>query len=461
MAKDKKSAAQKAAEAAAAAQKPQTESPAVMNQMGKIKQGLSPDATVIALNGLKEMVHDNPNAAQYYGMSNEQVMKINQFTLAGFATVLAIEVEENKSPFAVKMLEMQPEAINAISEFTGVHINTKALPAPNEKGEIEVPSHAIEVSEEAKKKIKAEKEIEKKNPTTNPAEIENEEQLSASLSNLLTKGQENVDARIKKVINFYRGYLTIQANKAENKEEALAKVKEMTRSQMLEEITNIVGNCPFALTGFGKLFRNHFIKSGTVVSPFCMYRRTSIDTAKDPVDDAFVADVVKILINWSCKSVIANAERTIAEADRIIKKYNKTIEENKDANDVAIAKAGIPTWEGQKKQQETIIADAKATLEKFNNPSLDEVDMLIENYNGSDDTKEEYKHAHLIVDNIIKTYYKDVDQTKVDKDVLLKNVQQRAGIIVNMFRGSLSQSIAYKESNITELVEKPAEETKE
>ncbi len=86
---------------------------------------------------------------------------------------------------------------------------------------------------------------------------------------------------------------------------------------------------------------------------------------------------------------------------------------------------------------------------------------MIENYNGSDDTKEEYKHAHLIVDNIIKTYYKDVDQTKVDKDVLLKNVQQRAGIIVNMFRGSLSQSIAYKESNITELVEKPAEETKE
>ena len=461
MAKNTKSAAQKAAEAAAAAQKPQTESPAVMNQMGKIKPGMSPDSIVTSLNGLKEMVHDNPNAAKCYHLSEDQVMKINEFTVMGFATALAIEVAENKSPFAIKMLEIRPEAVNAISEITGVHINTKALPAPDEKGEIKVPSHAIEVSEEAKKKIKAEKEIEKKNPTTNPAEIENEEQLSASLSNLLTKGQENVDARIKKVINFYRGYLTIQANKAENKEEALAKVKEMTRSQMLEEITNIVGNCPFALTGFGKLFRNHFIKSGTVVSPFCMYRRTSIDTAKDPVDDAFVADVVKILINWSCKSVIANAERTIAEADRIIKKYNKTIEENKDANDVAIAKAGIPTWEGQKKQQETIIADAQATLEKFNNPSLDEVDMLIENYNGSDDTKEEYKHAHLIVDNIIKTYYKDVDQTKVDKDVLLKNVQQRAGIIVNMFRGSLSQSIAYKESNITELVEKPAEETKE
>lgn len=460
MANNKKSAAQKAAEQAAAQQAPTVENPAVKNQMTQTKQGLSPDATVMALNGLKSMVHDNPNAAQYYNLSDEQVMKINQFTLAGFATVLAIEVESNKSPFAIKMLEKQPEAINAIADFTGVRINTKALPAPKADGTVEVPSTAVEVTDEAKKKIAEEKKIENTNPTTNPAEIENEKQLAASLSNLLTKGQENVDARIKKVINFYRGYLTIQANKAENKEEALAKVKEMTRSQMLEEITNIVGNCPFALTGFGKLFRNHFIKSGTIISPFCMYRRTSANTGKDPIGDSFVADVVKILINWSCKSVIANAERTINEVDRIIKKNEKIIEDNKDAGEVAIAKAAIKTWESQKEKQNEIIADANSTLEKFNSPSLDEVDSLIENYNGTDDTTAEYKHAHLIVDNIVKTYYPDIDQTKVDKNAFLKNVQQRAGIIINMFRDPLSQSIAYSEANIVELTEKPAEEKK-
>jgi hypothetical protein len=64
------------------------------------------------------------------------------------------------------------------------------------------------------------------------------------------------------------------------------------------------------------------------------------------------------------------------------------------------------------------------------------------------------------VDNIVKTYYPDVDQTKVDKDAFLKNVQQRAGIIINMFRDPLSQSIAYSEANIVELTEKPAEEKK-
>lgn len=460
MANNKKSAAQKAAEQAAAQQTPTVENPTVMNQMGKIKPGMSPDSIVTSLNGLKEMVHDNPNAAKCYHLSEDQVMKINEFTVMGFATALAIEVAENKSPFAIKMLEIRPEAVNAISEITGVHINMKALPAPKADGAVEVPSTAIEVTDEAKKKIAEEKKIENTNPTTNPAEIENEKQLAASLSNLLTKGQENVDARIKKVINFYRGYLTIQANKAENKEEALAKVKEMTRSQMLEEITNIVGNCPFALTGFGKLFRNHFIKSGTIISPFCMYRRTSANTSKDPINDSFVADVVKILINWSCKSVIANAERTINEADRIIKKNEKIIEDNKDAGEVAIAKAAIKTWESQKEKQNEIIADANSTLEKFNSPSLDEVDSLIKNYNGTDDTNAEYKHAHLIVDNIVKTYYPDVDQTKVDKDAFLKNVQQRAGIIINMFRDPLSQSIAYSEANIVELTEKPAEEKK-
>ena len=99
-----------------------------------------------------------------------------------------------------------------------------------------------------------------------------------------------------------------------------------------------------------------------------------------------------------------------------------------------------------------------ATINDLKNPSFDGVDTLIEDYNGTDDTKPEYKRACLIVDTVVKTYYKDVDQTKIDKDAFLKNVQQRAGVIINMFRDPLSQSIAYNEGNIVELTEKPAEE---
>ena len=69
----------------------------------------------------------------------------------------------------------------------------------------------------------------------------------------------------------------------------------------------------------------------------------------------------------------------------------------------------------------------------------------------------------------MKTYYPKFmeeplkkDGKVIDEDVMLKNVQQRAGIVINMFRGSLSQSIAYKEANLIDMVTKdaPKEETK-
>jgi hypothetical protein len=430
-------------------------------QEGTTKSTLSPDATVMALNGLKTMVHDNPNAAAYYGMSDDAVKQLNQFTLAGFATILAIEVETNKSQFAQRMLEKQPEAINAISEFTGVRINLKALPAPDKDGMVTVPSTAIEVSEEAKKKIKEEnKKIEKSTPTTNPVEIKDEDQLKASLIHILAKSSENPDGKIHTVTNFYRGYLTIQANRAENKEEALQKVKNMSRSELLNEIATLVGPCPFALEGIGKMFRNLMVKSGSVITPFCLYRRTAKNTDKDPVDDAFVADVVKTLITWSCNSVIAQATNSIADSERMIKKNQKIIDESKDENEVTIAKTALRYGESQKDRSLAIIEEMKATLETMNTMSLNEVDNLISNYNAEDTESEAYKQAHQIVDNIIKTYYKGIDLEKVDKDQLLNNVQQRAGIIINLFRDPLSRSIAYTEANLTEMKEKAEEAPK-
>ena len=58
----------------------------------------------------------------------------------------------------------------------------------------------------------------------------------------------------------------------------------------------------------------------------------------------------------------------------------------------------------------------------------------------------------------MKTYYPNVDRTKVDEMSMLAAVQQRAGIIINMFRDKLSQSINYSESNLVEMAEKEAEE---
>jgi hypothetical protein len=87
---------------------------------------------------------------------------------------------------------------------------------------------------------------------------------------------------------------------------------------------------------------------------------------------------------------------------------------------------------------------------------LSDVDSLIEDYK-SDEKSEKYATSHRIVDDIMKTYYPDADRNKLDEDVMLKNVQQRAGIVINMFRDSLSRSINYSESNLVEMAEKKEE----
>lgn len=458
--KNKKSPAQQAAEEAAAQQAPKVENPAVKTAINGIKSGLSPDATVMALNGLKGMIHDNPNAAAYYNLSEDTIHSINVFTLAGFATVLAIEVHENKSPFAQKMLEKQIDAVNAISEFTGVAIDVKALPAPNKDGQIQIPSTAIQVSDDTKKKIAAEEKLE---GVTNPAEVTSPEQLAASLTLLISRGNEGIIVRMRRATDFYRGYLTIQANKAEDKKAALEEVKNKSYSDLLSEMAAVVGPCPVGLVGNAGLFRKNFVNVGTIIGPFCMYRRNAdkIDT-KGALTNDFIADLVRIMITWSCKEEISKAEKGIKENERIIKKNEEIIKENKDANDVTIAKAAINTHKGYIEKCNNTINEMNGIVIGMNNPSIEDVDNLIDNYNKKDDTDADYKRAHLIVDQIINTYYKGTDLTKVDMDSLLHNVQQRAGIIVNLFRDPLSQSIAYSESNITEIAqaEAPAEEQK-
>jgi hypothetical protein len=154
----------------------------------------------------------------------------------------------------------------------------------------------------------------------------------------------------------------------------------------------------------------------------------------------YIADLVKVLLIWSCKSQIAEYERIIATNEKVVKKETGAA----------------------KKATETAIRAQKLKIEELNhiiavttNPSFDIVDTLVENYK-KEEGSEEYALAHRIVDNIMKTYYPDMDIKTLNEDVMLNNVQQRAGIIINMFRDPLSQSIAYNESNLTDMVEKEA-----
>ena len=417
------------------------------NQAGSTT--LSPDATVMALNGLKSMVHDNPNAAEYYGMSEDAVKNINRFTLVGFATVLAIEVEQKKSPFAVRMLASNAEAINTLADITGVRIDMKALPAPDKDGTVKVASEAVKVSAETKKKIKEERKV-AENAVLDPTKIENDEQLKASLVAILSNMKEpRPFDRITKAITFYTSYLTFLAGKDEaTKEAKLAEIESMSTGTLLRKVADIAGASVYSLDGICKLLQKTVRDTKSPVSAYCLFRNASINPKTGAnIDDAIVADIVKILIIWSSEAGIAAENAKIAESNRIIEK-NK-------------ANAGVVNAEKEKveKVYKANIDCYNSTMEIVTNPTMELADKFEEAY---DDEKHElHAVARRAGKNIFDTYYKGKDMNAADKNILKQNLKQHTGIILNMFRDPLGSSIEYCTGNLTEMFPQETKENNE
>lgn len=455
----KKTTAEKAAEKAAreqAAPHVETGAPKLNNNNNPATKGLTQGEKVQYVASLQ--------TERAYIMNSENPSKsmIDGLSLLAQATILDIGIGEMACGTSAVgcIVAANPknyDTFKAIANELGVKLpEFKALPSPTEEQlknagivgllpsetrvvTIEEKNVSKEAIDKKKKEIAAEAKA-----VENPADIKNDDQLKASLSALLTKpvpnGTDRPDARVQRVINFYRGYLTIQANKADDKKAALDKINNMSRIDMLNAITEIVGQCTFALSGTAYFLRKRTNETDSPISAFCLYRRNAVPGKDNEIDDLYIADLVKVLLIWSCKSQIAEYERIIATNEKVVKKETGAA----------------------KKATETAISAQKLKIEELNhiiavttNPSFDIVDTLVENYK-KEEGSEGYALAHRIVDNIMKTYYPDMDIKTLDEDVMLNNIQQRAGIIINMFRDPLSQSIAYNESNLTDMVEKEA-----
>ena len=467
-----KGAAETAAKKAAEQQEAPTQQPKVVlnNNNNPATKGLTQGEKVAYVGAIQ-----TERAFMLSNVENPSQETIAGLSLLAQATILDIAIGEIASTGSamgriIAANEGNYKALQAMALERGVKLpDYKALPAPTEEqlraagivGLLPSETRVVKVE----KKDVSKKAIEKKQKeneaiakaVTNPAEITSAEQLKASLTAMLVKPitEEGMidrpDARVQRTIKFYRGYLTIQANKAENKQEAINKVKDMSRVQMLDEISNIVGPCPFALTGTAYFLRKIANETGSPISAFCIYRRGAVPESNGAIDDQYMADVVRILLIWSCNSRIAECNETITSMERVMKNEKGS---NKVASETAIRAA------------KTTIEELKDIITKVTDPSFDIVDNLIDNYNAEDTTTESYKLAHRIVANIMDTYYPEFKGKNLDEDIMLKNVQQRAGIIVNMFRDALTQSISYSESNLTDMVEveapkedpKPSEE---
>lgn len=411
--------------------------------------GLTPDGTVTALNAIKSMVHDNPNACEYYDISKDTQKSLNKLVLTGMVAVIAIEITHGRTEFAYRMRGSQLEAIKEIAPQLGITIDEKLLPAAVESNDVvNVPAAAVNVSSETKKKIKDQDKSISANAPLDPAKIENDTQLRDALVTILANGviAKPYD-RVIKACNFYSAYLKIQAQKSKNKDEETKKINAMSVGDVLQAIADFLGNCPFALEGMARIMRNTVKETNSPISAYILFARSTKDEKTGKYEDPHtVAEITKIMLIWSCNSCIAEKNCDID----VYEKNIKALSSDKKKNAVAIKSEN----ERIKKAQEDI-KYCEGLIDCIVNPTFEVVNKITTP--AFDDTDDpDFGLIRRIYRNVESFYYKDVDVSKVDKECILKNVQQHAGIIVNLFRDPMSQNIAYSEAFITKLV--PAKE---
>ena len=425
----------------------QQEAQTILNVMDASKnKTLSQDSKVMLAYLTQKRWVENPNLAPSFVEGAGVIAD----ALMGDAIVTSLVAGDETFAMIIRKDENRYLAVASALNTMGITLPAfKELPAPTEEqlkkaGIRLLPSDTRVVTVDKKNvdkiaidKKKAEKKIEDKNPTTDPTKIENEQQLKESLSAFLTSGKTaSPDARIQNAIVFYHSYLELQAQKSENKDEELKKIAEMSRPVMLKQIADIVGDCPFAFMGIGAMLAKATLETKSPVAPFKLYKTSAKNLAND-----VVAEMVKTIVVWACESRKKNSSDYIKRAEITLKE--KKNDEKLKAN-IEAAKMTI--------------AEQEKVIEIITNPSLDVVDNLIESYNAEDHESEEYAIAHRLVRNVKDLYYKKIDEEKVNKDAFLKNCQQYAGIITNLFRDPLAQSINYSKSNLVELKEVITEE---
>ena len=420
-------------------------------QVRAYQQGLSPDKYVDLIKVQHETFRMDPKAAEHTGMSQEMVDNINKVNAAMQVSAMVCEVVLAKNPHNLILPQQIVDAMKLVGSELGVSLKTLALPAPDKNGNIVVPSTAIEVSKETKQAVESEAKIVNKLPELNPEKIKDEAGLREAAIYVLvdTKTSPKPNVRLNAAIDLYYSWLYFQAADEAAKEV----IKNTPRVELLEKLTKIVGKCPFSMEGMARVLFNDTSKTKSPIPAFCMFRNVSFDlNGKPTMEDATIADFVKVLIKWVGESHIEAAKESIETHKSNIELLSKNKKQN--------AKA-IESEQQKIKDDELLIESYNETIGYVTNPSLDLADNFMDAYDNKD--HEDYRNARRMAQQIFKSYYPSLDVKDIDDECFRHNAQQYIGVITCFFRDSLSQSINYKEANIVELKmkEQPKEEPKE
>lgn len=399
-------------------------------------KNLDPNHQVELLSMLNQRFFLDKDAAAHTGFSEENIAKINEITACGLVVVMAEEIISGNSNFALRMRPAQLNAIMDISKSMGIEINPAALPAPEENGNVTVVPEAVEISEETKKKIKEERELAEKTVELDPTKIENKDQLVEALKQIMIKNP-NLYQKIAESINFYRAYLGVLAHRSKKKEET-ERVKNMTTVEIFNEIADIVGSCPLVMSGIGNHLYTVTASTKSPIAAFCALRNSSRDrkTGVYAIDDATVADYVKILIKWHVNIQIENANAAIETLNKDIALLSDDKEKNA---------AGIADLEAKIETKKKNIEHFEEVLGYVMNPSSEFVNKFMDNYLAHE------KNEMRVFKSICECFYDDIEVKEMKQDGVRKNVHQYVGIVTNLFRSGTDAIEGYSAANLVEL----------
>ena len=424
----------------------------LVEQLNNPRPGLDANHQADLLSGLDRHFMQ-PNAAEKLHVSQETVDNVNVFTAHGWVALAATEGMFGTSAFAgIIRKNMLPTLISAAQDM-GMTIDQKMLPAPAADGTLQIPAEAVKPSKEAKAQLKKEHEILEKKPNVDPTKIETEDQLKEAIIFVMADAKNGWE-KIKNAINFYRSYLSVKANKSDKKEEELEALKKKTNLSLLDEIKNIIHDCPIVLSGMGRAMGTFTGTTKNPITAFCMLKNSATDrkTGNCELTDYEVADYTRAIVVWVEELAIENYKNRIAEHEKNLAVLKKDAKKNAE---------GIKDVEGKIEACKNSITHCEELIGYMTNPSTDFVDTLIDDYKNA--KSDNNKAARSVFKWVLETFYADVDLDKNDTANVYHNVQQRAGIIVNLFRDPATPNPEYSEANLTEmvLIEEPAEGKKE
>ena len=394
------------------------------NMAGTTHSSLDANHRVDLLSLAHKMFKEDPDAPRKYTV--DFLDSMDKIMAAGIVSALADEAAYGEGSFSVILNHtMYPQLVIAAKEMGITLPNVKNLPV-NEEGKVEVNKEQIRMSKEAKEELRKEKEIIDEKPELDPVKVANmdDEALNKALSYLLIQGPKT-----SKIKDTLVSVVDI-ADKAENAAEAKLKYDDYTTGQWLEMAFSHV-KPTFLLHGIGRGLVSTIGLEKSPITAFCIMRKSMTkDDGTVEWDDQSIADATKSIAIFVAKDCIAKEKANMEALDPKAKDY-------KDI----------------KAKYEAAIQHYESCIEWITANDSGIVENLITGLENDDPV------LSKIYQRIRDRYYPNKNR-EVFKN-LDTNVQQRAGIILNMFKEEGTRNLNYSETNISELVQYTKEELEE